>query len=361
MERYTKEQRVFVITTFFENGKSFQDVIRKFRTKFGRENAPTNRAIKLMVDKFLETGSVLDNRGNIYQRSGRSTENVAAVSRSVEEDPKTSIRHRSQQLNIKPSTLFNILHRDLHLKAYKIQLTQELKPTDHALRRQFVSWAIEKQEENENFFNKIIFTDEAHFQLNGYVNKQNCRIWGEENPRVILEQPLHPQKVTVWCGLWSGGIIGPYFFENANGNTITVNGNRYREMIRSFLWREIDDLGVENMWFQQDGATCHTARETMDLLKEKFEDRIISRRAGVNWPARSCDLTPLDFFLWGFVKSKVYRNNPTTIQELKNNIIEQISTIDNSLLNNVIQNFGKRLEACRSSRGGHLADIIFHY
>ncbi|GFW94348.1 putative transposase [Trichonephila clavipes] len=49
--------------------------------------------------------------------------------------------------------------------------------------------------------------DEAHFWLNGYVNKQNCRIWSEANPQVYVERPLHPEKLTVWCALWAGGIL----------------------------------------------------------------------------------------------------------------------------------------------------------
>ncbi|GFV92216.1 putative RNA-directed DNA polymerase from transposon BS [Trichonephila clavipes] len=48
---------------------------------------------------------------------------------------------------------------------------------------------------------------EAHFWLNGYVNKQNCRIWNEANPQVYVETPLHPEKVTAWCALWAGGIL----------------------------------------------------------------------------------------------------------------------------------------------------------
>ncbi|GFX73110.1 uncharacterized protein TNCV_4501891 [Trichonephila clavipes] len=49
--------------------------------------------------------------------------------------------------------------------------------------------------------------DEVHFWLNGYVNKQNCRIWSEANPQVYVETPLHPEKLIVWCALWAGGIL----------------------------------------------------------------------------------------------------------------------------------------------------------
>ena len=67
--------------------------------------------------------------------------------------------------------------------------------------------------DNENFIPNLIITDEADFRLNGEVNKQNCRIWASENPRKIHEYPLHPLKVTVWCGITSSRIIGPYFLK----------------------------------------------------------------------------------------------------------------------------------------------------
>ena len=74
---------------------------------------------------------------------------------------------------------------------------------------------------------KIIFSDEAHFDLGWYVNKQNCRIWGIENPNAYIEKPTHPKRVIVWCGFWSRGIISPFVFENEQGETVTANGDRY--------------------------------------------------------------------------------------------------------------------------------------
>ena len=78
---------------------------------------------------------------------------------------------------------------------------------------------------------KIIFSDEAHFDVGGYVNKQNCSVWGTENPHVYIEKPTHPKQVTVWCGFWSRGIIGPFFFENEQGESVTVNDDHYRAML----------------------------------------------------------------------------------------------------------------------------------
>ncbi|GFX39672.1 heat shock 70kDa protein 8 [Trichonephila clavipes] len=104
------------------------------------------------------------------------------------------------------------------------------------------------------------------------------------------------QKNRRFAALWAGGIIGPYFFKNDEGHNVTVNGDRYRAMITNFFIPELNNHDVQELWFQQDGATCHTARATIDLLKDTFGDRLISRFGPVNWPPRSGDLTPLDYF-----------------------------------------------------------------
>ncbi|GFU39546.1 hypothetical protein TNCV_857421 [Trichonephila clavipes] len=78
---------------------------------------------------------------------------------------------------------------------------------DHQARRRFVEWAQNEIAVVPDFHKRILFSDEAHFWLNGYVNKQNCRIWSEANPQLYVETPLHPEKLTVWCALWAGGIL----------------------------------------------------------------------------------------------------------------------------------------------------------
>ncbi|GFY00372.1 DUF4817 domain-containing protein [Trichonephila clavipes] len=202
-------------------------------------------------------------------------------------------------------------------------------------------------------------SDEAHFWLNGYVNKQNCRNWSEANPQVYVETPLHPEKLTVWCALWAGGIIGPYFFKNDEGHNFTVNGDRYRAMITNFFIPELNNHDVQELWFQQDGATCHTARATIDLLKDTFGDRIISRFGPVNWPPRSCDLTPLDYFLWGYVKSLVYADKPQKLNHLEDNIGRVIADIRPQMLEKVIENWTSRLHYIRASRGSPMPGILF--
>ncbi|GFU68595.1 uncharacterized protein TNCV_3624161 [Trichonephila clavipes] len=223
----------------------------------------------------------------------------------------------------------NIKKKGKHMVLFGLAIHQN----DHQARRRFVEWAQNEIAVVPDFHKRILFSDEAHFWLNGYVNKQNCRIWSEANPQVYVETPLHPEKLTVWCALWAGGIIGPYFFKN--------------------------DEGHNELWFQQDGATCHTARATIDLLKDTFGDRLISRFGPVNWPPRSCDLTPLDYFLWGYVKSLVYADKPETLDHLEDNIRRVIADIRPQMLEKVLENWTSRLDYIRASRGSPMPEITF--
>ncbi|GFY06199.1 uncharacterized protein TNCV_3108781 [Trichonephila clavipes] len=142
-------------------------------------------------------------------------------------------------------------------------------------------------------------------------------------------------------------------------HNVTVNGYRYRAMITNFFILEWNNHDVQELWFQQDGATCHTAPATIDLLKDTLGDRLISRFGPVNWPPTSCDLTPLDYFLWGYVKSLVYADKPQTLDHLEDNFRRVIADIRPQMLEKVIENWTSRLDYIRASRGSPMPEIIF--
>ncbi len=298
MKQYTLEQRLQIIQIFYQNNRSLKGTLRALRPFYGPHNRPSQSTIQRLVKKFESTFTLHNVPVPVKQRKARSEQNIAAASASVEQDPNQSLTRRSQSLGISVTSLWRILRKDLGLHPYKIKLTQELKQLDHFKRRTFVNWAQQQLENDADFHSKIIFSDESHFWLNGFVNKQNMRYWSGNNPHVLHETQLHPEKITVWCGLHAGGVIGPYFFVDDENRHVTVNGNRYRAMLTDYFWHELEGMDLADMWFQQDGATSHTANITIDLLKGKFGERVISRNGPVEWPPRSCDLTPLDYFLW---------------------------------------------------------------
>ena len=130
-------------------------------------------------------------------------------------------------------------------------------------------------------------------------------------------------------------------------------------MMNDFLITKVNEMNVIDPYFQQDGATCHTTRFNMVILRQTFPGRLISRYGDVGWRARS-DLSPLDYFLWGYLKGKDYRNKPANIIQLKT-AIEEIQSIGQEMLTRAMNNLRHRAEICVRSGGQHLKDIIINF
>jgi hypothetical protein len=176
---------------------------------------------------------------------------------------------------------------------------QRLRQGDFAQQRQFCETLLDILHEDT-----VIMSDEAHFQLDGTVNKQNCRYWAPENSQQLHQRPLHSSKVTVWCGVAKFAIVGPYFFEEDNTST-TVTSARYVEMINSFLLTELHRrrVNMQQIWFQQDGVTAHT-RALMQVVRDVFPQHVISRFGNIHWPPRSPDLSACDHSFVGLSQIK---------------------------------------------------------
>ena len=147
-----------------------------------------------------------------------------------------------------------------------------------------------RRSNESNFCDKwnpiLLMSDEAHFHLNGMGNQQNSPYWDLENPRELHAKPLHNPKVTVRCAVGKAAVIGPYFFEDNYGNTVTVNSERYTKMINNDFVAELRPkrVPIQCVWFQQDGVIPHTASASMDLLLPLFGDRLVSRFIDTPWP-----------------------------------------------------------------------------
>uniref|UniRef100_A0A8C5WFK5 DUF4817 domain-containing protein n=1 Tax=Leptobrachium leishanense TaxID=445787 RepID=A0A8C5WFK5_9ANUR len=252
MEQWSKQQRSFAVKAFYQSG-SYAAAQRRFRKNFQinrNKPVPSVNSIKLWVTNFEAIGETRSRRGG-SARSVRTPANIDRVNES-----------------------------------------------DFAARRRFCQTLLDMFDENEDLVHNLWMSDEAHFHLSGFVNKQNFRYWSDENPQQLHQTPLHSSKVTVWCAMSSLGLIGPYFFENDREQAVTVNAQRYSEMLHSFFIPQLRQHGMNNeTLFQQDGATSHTARVSMNVLNNVFPNRVISRNGAISWPPRSPDLTVCDFFL----------------------------------------------------------------
>lgn len=358
---WTGQHRGFAVRTFFENGRSVIATQRAFRVHFNiprNVTVPSGKTIRRWVRALEETGSTARPKATGRPRSVTTPENVLAVRAAVGLSPRRSARKHAIALGMSARSVRRILHKELSFHPYKIMVAQELMPHDYNNRVDRCQEMLERIPETSTFFS----SDEAHFHLCGAVNKQNFRYWADSNPKQLHERPLHSPKVTVWCAISLFGIIGPYFFEE-NGRTVTVTAGRYVSMLENFfepqLQRLSDETNLGDLWFQQDGATAHTARISMDKLRQMFPARLVSLRGDVGWPARSPDLSMCDFFLWGYLKEKVFKHRPHTLEELKNRIIEETSAIPLEMCRKAAQNFRNRLHQCIAAEGRHLAEVVF--
>lgn len=334
---------------------------RAFQKKFNIKHSkycPSEQLIRTWIKKCEQQGLIDKKPYPPRVKPVRNDRTINKIGKVVKRSPRSSIRRLAAMTGVHRSSVQRILKADTTFHPYKFQMTQALNEMDYERRLKFAVL----MPRTFTDMNNIIFSDEAHFQLNGEINKQNMRYWSEENPQAIIQATHHPKRCTVWAGLASWGIIGPFFFEDSNGAATTINQTRYQEMLRGYLARELKKHSGYNSatWFQQDGATPHTTRASLDVCNEMFPGRVISLRGNIEWPPRSPDLSPLDIFLWGYLKGKVYRDNPANIDQLKKNIRREIKKIPTTVLEKVINSFEKRLLECKERSGKHLKDVIFH-
>ena len=238
-------------------------------------------------------------------------------------------------------------------KVYRPQVVQQLNHEDYSKRVTFAEWALEKINGSPGFIELLLFSDEAVFHLEGGINRKNSCHWAVENPNWTIEKSLNSPKVMVWAACGHPGVIGPFFFE---GN---VDADSYLEMITEKFYPAFERLDyASQIIFMQDGAPPHWAKIVRDWMNVNLPDRWIGRETAnddhVPWPPRSPDLTPMDFFLWGCIKSKVYVRNYDNLDDLKTSITAASQDISTQMISSTMSNFEKRLKKIIKVRGRHV-------
>ena len=214
---------------------------------------------------------------------------------------------------------------------------------------------------NPRFLANIVIGDEAAFHMCGRVNTQNVLCYAPKGqpPRDFkFEKSSSRQKLNVWIGLCGNGeIMGPFFF-NRN-----VNARAYKEMLEQFAFPGIARaFGLyagpifQNIWWFQDGAPAHSSLEIRRLLRTKFQNRVVALHHPVEWPPRSPDLTPLDFFLWGYLKQKVFRTPPANLVELRRRIVDEVNVLrqNPAIIRSSFNAMMGRTNHCMQRNGSHV-------
>lgn len=303
-------------------------------------------------------GTVLPKRGGEgAPRTVRTVVLEENILEAVADDPSMSIRNLSEQFHTSKSTIHRIIREQL-LHPFHIQKVHAMTPQDFPARLEYANWFMDRQREDMTFINRVLFTDEAGFSRDGVINSHNLHIWAEENPHGIL-QTKHQRKfnVNVWAGIIGNHLIGPFVLQDR------LNGERYLEFIQNDLNGLLEHVPLQtrrDMWFMHDGAPPHFSLIVRDHLNHIFHNRWIGRGGPYSWPSRSPDLNPLDFFLWGHLKSLVYATPIHTRDALLNRITLHCEAIRNDpgMLFQVQRGCLRRLRKCIEREGGHIEQFL---
>lgn len=347
--RFTYDEYVDMLMIYGECRRNSRRATELYRNRFPDRITPGKNTFAYVEQKLRHGSFPTGKHQNPRRRPIATDDNVINILAYIQVNPHISTRSLQQELGISKSTVQRVLkHYKCH--PFKIHLTQSLTPADPERRLNFIAEMLVKIEDDPDFLNKILWSDESRFHNNGIVNRHNCHYWSAENPRWVRETNFQTVwGINVWCGLFNGRLIGPYFYDG------TLTGERYLEFLQNSLPDLLEDIPINEratMWWQQDGASPHFARRVRSYLDVNFEERWIGRNGTIHWPARSPDITPLDFFLWGYLKGLVYVTAPTDLDDLKNKIRAACQTVTREMIQAACtRNLLRRFECCINEGG----------
>lgn len=347
--RYSQSEKVDMLLIYGECKKNSVQAAALYARRYPDRNHPNRRQFAKEEEKLRRAPNNDDERFIINENT------EIEVLAHVEVNPTSFTREIARHAAISHQSVWKILKKHKY-KSFKYQLHQHLYEDDGARRMIFCNWVLEKYGQDREFHKNILFSDESRFTNNGMFNRNNCRYWATENQHLVREGNFQERfGFNVWAGIKNNRIIGPIIFDGP------LTGERYLE----FLQNEIED-GIDNLplaqqgqlYFQQDGAPPHNSRNVAAYLNNRFGEQWIGTNGPVRWPARSPDLTCIDFFLWAHLKNIVYSTAVYTRVDLENRVRMAFDNISPTELQNVQDNFIKRIRKCRDQNGGHFEQLL---
>ncbi|CAG9786978.1 unnamed protein product [Diatraea saccharalis] len=303
--------------------------LRIYRERFPNVHHPgDSRTITAAFQRLLENQPIVP----VAVGGGRPID-IAAEERIldvIQRNPRLGTRTAAKLLqrpngpSVSHWTVYKVLRRN-RMRPYKIHKVQALIPEDLPRRRTFCRWLLDQQQRLPGFIQHVIWTDESTFTRNGMWNRRNSHLCSETNPRATQE-----------------------------------TGHQTRWFINESLDEILEGISLAELrraWFQHDGATPHVVRLVRERLTELFGDRWIGRLGPQAWPPRSPDLTPLDFFLWGCVKEKVFNRVCDSAEEMRARIVSAFETIrtscieDSTLMPRLHEETRRRARICVEMNG----------
>lgn len=270
-------------------------------------------------------------------------------------EPSVSTRRIAARLNTSQSTVWRILRRNM-LHPYHMTPVQDLLPTDSHRRAEFCRYILEQHELDANYLNRILWTDEAKFTRDGVFNYHNEHFWSPSNPHMTRTRSFqHRFSFNVWAGVIGNTLLGPIFLPDI------INSENYLSFLHDTYQIILDEVPLsvrEHIIFQHDGAPPHCGSQVRQWLNRTFNNWI-GRGGTIEWPPRSPDLTPLDFYVWGCMKNFVYARRINNEEQLRDLILEAGQKLkDNIRQIDIVSTIRRRLHLCLIKNGEHFEQLL---
>lgn len=342
-----------MILMYGEAGQNANQALILYRERFPNRRIPRDsrvivRALQRIREDMPITGRIIPSTNGPrvdVDNEERILEHFAA-------NPECSTRNAGRYFGMNHKIVHRILKKDLQ-HPYKFLKAHAILPRDLLPRITFSEWVLNQHITDHRFTSRVIWTDESTFTRNGVWNQRNTHYWARVNPHVLKETGhQYRWAVNVWAAVHGDRIIGPVFID---GN---LNGEKFLQLLRGPLTNYVNSLPEEEReltWLQLDGAPAHSAVLVRNYLNTLFGNRWIGRFGPRRWPARSPDLTMLDFFLWGAIKNEVYSKPQTSVEDLRNRITDAFLKLQqNTNFQSVHQSIIRRCNTCIQMQGRHI-------
>lgn len=357
---FTNAELMDMVILYGEARQNAAAAARLYAERFPNRVAPTPRRLLAVIQRGRETANLQPQRGigGGRERLLRVLEVEDDILEMIENNPQLSTREIARHLPVSHWTVWRALHEQ-QMHPYHVQRVQALVATDFPRRREFCGWFLRQHQQQPDFSEYVFSTDECCFTRNGVLNFRNTHVWSIENPHVIRRTNFQQRfSVNLWAGIVGNQLIGPHELPPR------VNGASYLAFLQEQLPPLLENVPLnvrQDMWFLHDGAPPHFSVEVRNHLNEVFPGRWIGRGGVVEWPPRSPDLTPLDFFLWGYLKSRVYVSEVTTIEDLRQRIEVAVTDFrhhQHEILPMVMRNWRRRAQLCTEVNGHHFEHML---
>lgn len=352
MVRYTVEEKLDMYNVYVKSLSNSVEASRIYSERYPERRQPHRTVFERICRNLVQSSSINKTRGKYSVNASVNEINVLA---QIHINPENSSRNIAREVGITDRGVRKVLKK-YKFHDYKFKPVQTLYPVDYQRRLRFCEWFRQEQNNDPLIARKIIWSDESIFTNQGIYNRKNKHYYATNNPH--LYQEVRPQirySLNMWCGIFDNMVIGPFFIP---GN---LNAETYLNILQVNLEDFLDSLPLAQLrnlkYFQHDGARPHTARIVQRYLNNRFPNAWIGNNGPVEWPTRSPCLNPLDYFLWGYTKNKVYYRPTDNILELRERTTDCINSINPDIVRAAVDDMAWRITACIRQNGGHFQHL----